>query len=418
MFPRETRMSLTPIKGAVTHSMSWLTSSFVDVVYRNPRYNADLSPDESLSIWCVHGTADRNSSFRGVAESLQNDLAENVYAIYLPAFDSRYTGKGIEHFAMQLTDKILASKIPNVVLMGHSRGGLVISYLAAFLAAECGLNVKVVYAIGTPFGGSDKAGGFLSWISQSVRQMEINSDFLEELVRKIKSTQTPHVFFAALQDALVPLYSAHVPGQHDKCIVLPDDGHLSMMNSPELISQLRYHLSLMNIIVLPARPDECIIDASVNSEKSYSVFDEEDEEYVIVSGSEALTMRDACNELSAYTEKMKLKKHMWSAAAKIQILEILQARLGRIYQGGEREEYPEAVSVGDYIAAFLQDTAVMGGAKPIDALNAPLNFPVSLLTSSNADTQIFIMGLMSRYQNVLLPAVSRGMEMKRTNGSC
>lgn len=122
----------------------------------------------------------------------------------LIAFDQRYQGRSIEFFAEQLRDKIKTNQHQRVILMAHSRGGLVASYFAEFLAGDAGVKVPWVITVGTPFNGSYLAMKPLSWFSDSVREMEINSEFLLHLKEQIIKNSSSHYHFLLPQK--MPLY--------------------------------------------------------------------------------------------------------------------------------------------------------------------------------------------------------------------
>lgn len=230
----------TATLGALKHMVGWVVSSTgEDIVYHNPRFNPNTSPEEAISIWCVHGTADRNHAFINVALNLQDNLSESVSSIHLAAFEDRFSGQDIVHFANQLREKIRQSGAKNVILLGHSRGGLVVAYFTEYFAAEDSVNVKAVFSLGAPLDGSDWALDFLAWLSKSVDQMQKSSDFLMELVEKIKHSKSLYYFYAGLKDALVSAASAFVPAPQHVLTLLPDDGHLSMMGSKELFRHIR-----------------------------------------------------------------------------------------------------------------------------------------------------------------------------------
>lgn len=230
--------------GVFAHSYYWLTSSSGDKYYQNPSYQKKAqNPELETAIYFIHGTADHSSAFERVAERLlQVGLPEEISSLNLIAFEQRYHGRSIESFAEELRDKIKTNQHQRVILMAHSRGGLVASYFAEFLAAAVGIDVPWVITVGTPFNGSYLAMKPLSWFSDSVREMEINSEFLSQLKEQIiKNSSSRYHFFIATEDAIVPGPSGYIEeyaaNHEDSLSVLDRHGHLSVMSSHRLVSQ-------------------------------------------------------------------------------------------------------------------------------------------------------------------------------------
>lgn len=127
--------------------------------------------------------------------------------------------------------------------MAHSRGGLVASYFAEFLAKEASIDVPLVITMGTPFNGSYLAVKPLSWFSDSIREMEINSEFLAQLKQEIvEHSVSAYHFFIAKEDAIVPGESGYIKDYVDKypesLHILDRHGHLSIMSSHRLVSHI------------------------------------------------------------------------------------------------------------------------------------------------------------------------------------
>lgn len=380
---------LQSISATLAHCYDWLISSTFDLVIENPNFNSELHVSDIVTLWCIHGTADRNHAFAMLVNYILNGLAENVKSIHLVSFDYRFHGKSIRDFAEQVRDKIRHHSseegIRNVVLMGHSRGGLVAAYFTEYLAREISINVKAVFALGAPFGGSAWALWLLTKFSDSVEEMQIGSAFLRALNTRIKVSDIPYFYFAAAKDGLVTLDSSTVEGQEARRIIIADSAHVSMMRSESLFSQFLIRLNQLS----------CMLHASSLASTSSAVqpvmLNEDgtqDESFQIVDVT-VPTLQDAIQRLNEYTGKLKAKYHLWSAQNKIQILEILLAKLTHIQEGERGLEYSEADTVGAYIRAFLNDAFDGKEQKNQDILNAPLN-PLTSFFGVNASTRLFM----------------------------
>ncbi|AUH70889.1 alpha/beta hydrolase [Legionella sainthelensi] len=235
--------------GMFAHTYYWLTSPSGDQIYQNPSYDKDQNQESETAIYFIHGTADQTSAFQLVADRLiQAELPNEISNLNLLSFDQRYQGKSIVYFAEQLREKISANQHKRVILIAHSRGGLVASYFAEFLAKQAGIEVPLIMTIGTPFNGSYLAIKPLSWFSDSIREMEIDSDFLSKLKKKIMTESLSNYhFFIATEDAIVPGESGfiqeYVKNHPNSLTILDRHGHLSVMSSHRLVTHITALLS-------------------------------------------------------------------------------------------------------------------------------------------------------------------------------
>lgn len=260
--------------GAIRHAGLWLTSGCGDLHYqrkpegpqekvKNPELKSSLLKDseakasgkDEIAIYCIHGTADRRNSFSFVADRIKDGLPEQITSIHLPAFSHRGQGKSIGFFAQQLKDKIILNKHKNVILMGHSRGCLVASYFAEYLAAENDINVHGVINICGPFKGSKFATAPIAWYSSSVKQMRINSSFLDNLSNKMKTSTNQYYYFAATNDRLVKPSNACIEEHREHLIELDKHTHLSIMSSQRLVGHIQQHIHQI-VAKQPAPPRE------------------------------------------------------------------------------------------------------------------------------------------------------------------
>lgn len=235
-----------PLIGALRHCTLWLTSSWSDIFVENPNYNKHSANQKS--IYCVHGTFDRAGSFSVIAEGLKGGLPDNIKGIHLLTFSGSITTESIESYAAQLKDKIAANHDDTVILMGHSRGALVVSTFAEELAAGNNINIAMVVGICGPFKGSHLAVKPLAAVSKSIDQMQVGSDFLEKLAASIKESKVNYYFVGAKDDYLV-IDNAWHPYDDEgydrvNLLYLDKDAHLSIQSSPDLILWLSALLSL------------------------------------------------------------------------------------------------------------------------------------------------------------------------------
>jgi predicted alpha/beta hydrolase family esterase len=234
--------------GIFAHAYHWLVSPNEELYYANPSFLSGGNDDTATAIYFIHGTFDKSSALNILGKRLMKaGLADAISSLHLLAFDQRYQGKSIEFFATQLQNKINENKHQRVILIAHSRGGLVASYFAEFLAGHAGIKVPLIITVGTPFNGSYLAMQPLSWFSDSVKEMSLDSGFLLQLKKKILDNSiTRYHFFIAENDTIVPGESGYIKEyinqQPSSLSILKRHGHLSILSSHCLVEAINYLL--------------------------------------------------------------------------------------------------------------------------------------------------------------------------------
>lgn len=224
------------LTGLARHCYLWATSSWSDVFIPNDGFDPE-SPCKR-TIYCIHGTADRVSSFSLIAERLQGKLACDVSGIHMITFSNRFSGASVNDFATQLKDRILQNHDDNVMLMGHSRGALVASVFALEHANEAGIFVDSVIGICGPFRGSYAAWPF-AMFSNSVSEMQTDSPFLKRLSQQIQQSNIRFLFAGCENDYLVTGQSYlpyGVNADNENALYLDRHGHLSIGSSHRLVN--------------------------------------------------------------------------------------------------------------------------------------------------------------------------------------
>ncbi len=157
-----------------------------------------------------------------------------IYMINLfPAFSS------IAKLAEQVKEKVEAiqseTDASQVILIGHSMGGLVASYFCEYLAKP--KQVARIITLGSPFKGTWSAA--LAY-GQNGREMAPQSPFLVELLDKIHHTAVPYFSVASKIDNLVipwqsALINEDIPNHN---LIFEDYGHLRLLFSPVVVNQI------------------------------------------------------------------------------------------------------------------------------------------------------------------------------------
>ena len=143
----------------------------------------------------------------------------------------------IEHYLEPLAqriDTVLAETgAAQLVLVGHSMGGLVVrAYLARFGAAH----VARLVTLGTPHAGSQLA---RIGMGQNARQMEPGNDWLQALNRQELVLDTV-VIYSVHDNYVMPQANLQLPGATHRPIC--GLGHLAMLFSPRVAGELRMAL--------------------------------------------------------------------------------------------------------------------------------------------------------------------------------
>jgi pimeloyl-ACP methyl ester carboxylesterase len=237
------RLNPIHLTGALRHCYLWATSGWSDEYKPNP----DADPEHPLSrtIYCIHGTADRASSFSLIAERLQGKLPSDIKGIHIITFNNRFSGAAISDFSQQLSERISKNRDENVVLMGHSRGALVAADYALNHAKQAGVFVDSIFSICGPLRGSYAAWP-ASFFSQSAAEMQIDSTYLKQLSEQIQQSKIKFLFVGAMNDYLVTGDSFMPYGtdiNSENVLLLDRHGHLSVASSHRLVERLAIELA-------------------------------------------------------------------------------------------------------------------------------------------------------------------------------
>lgn len=128
----------------------------------------------------------------------------------------------------------------NIILIGHSMGGLVASYYALNLAPL--KTVSDIIAIASPFQGTKVA---LIGAGKCAHQMRYHSPFVEELSAKILQDKKIRFYFiAASKDhILIPVDSALLDKGKRRQYLIDDTGHFAVLFSEKVHQQMVYWLT-------------------------------------------------------------------------------------------------------------------------------------------------------------------------------
>lgn len=238
------------LTGIVPHVASWLFSRDKDIELKNPNYKPSEIDGQDVTIYCIPGTADKGvTAFKHMTAYWLPNIPSNVSSIQIVAFPEKERNTTIPEFAMQLRDKIVAKQHKNIILVGHSRGGLINAYLALFLAE--GLNILGLVSICTPFKGTYLASPPFSTIWASVRQMKKGCLFLEQLNDEIRQSKIKFFYYGAGDDSVVNHKNCYGVEEHKEFVtIIPNHGHISVARSKDLAMKISVQLDVLSQIFL------------------------------------------------------------------------------------------------------------------------------------------------------------------------
>jgi triacylglycerol lipase len=131
----------------------------------------------------------------------------------------------VEPVSRRIDEVLAATGARQVILIGHSMGGLVArAYLRRYGAAR----VKRLLTLGTPHAGSELA---RMGIGENSRQMTPGSVWLRELASEAPAADTL-VIFSKHDNLVLPQSNLQWPGA--ECRTMEGMGHLAMLYSPQV----------------------------------------------------------------------------------------------------------------------------------------------------------------------------------------
>jgi len=197
------------------------------------RYHAPRSNLKGRPILMVNGYLGFAANWHYQRNELEKAGLGPIYTINMG------TGRSIKTYAAQLRDKVIQIQKEtgrkDLVLIGHSRGGLISSYFATHLAESIGAKVTDVISIGSPFNGTPFACFAIGYDGQEMRS---GSAFQRELRRSMKDH--PEIRFSYIgseADGAVHVNSALPDKEAKRQLLFKDLGHTSMLLSSRTADQ-------------------------------------------------------------------------------------------------------------------------------------------------------------------------------------
>lgn len=203
------------------------------------RYHGPHGQSDGQPILMVNGYLSFGSTWHTQRQKLVQAGFGPIYTMNVG------TGKSIITYAKQIQEKVrnIQEKTGknDLILIGHSKGGLVSSYYATHLAALTNAHITDVVTIGSPL-----AGTALASLAPGYDAQEMRSDAPFHRVLRQDIAAHPEIRFwqiASEADEVVPLSSALLEQNSSRQLVLKDMGHLGLVFSSRVADQICTWLS-------------------------------------------------------------------------------------------------------------------------------------------------------------------------------
>ena len=234
--PRPLRIVADRIHANLTEMFAVLTMAacyFVDLEKQNPK---SVEGNNQIPILLIHGLYHNSSAWIEYRKQLNDAKLGPIFTINLGnPFDS------IDVYAQRVRDMVAniqrITGLKDIVLIGHSMGGVVATKFALEFATE-ETKVTDIITIGSPLKGTSIA-KYFGW-GKGVREMRKGSDYLTVLNDKILAQAKINFFHIASEtDALVPIWSS-LPQENEntKHLKISNIGHTALLLTSDVINPI------------------------------------------------------------------------------------------------------------------------------------------------------------------------------------
>ncbi|MBX7066583.1 MAG: hypothetical protein K1X28_05080 [Parachlamydiales bacterium] len=208
---------------------SWLFPLTLFSSYHNPKGNPEGQP-----ILMVNGYLSFGSTWHYQREKLAEEGFGPIYTMNVGS------GKSIRTYAEEVDEKIEQIRREtgrnDIVLVGHSRGGLVSSYYATYIAPGRQVEVTDLITIGSPLCGTPIAHYGPGHDAEEMRPEHIFHRDLREHINAHEGTRFFHI--GSKTDEIVPISSALIGDDAQRQFLLKDTGHLGLLFSSRVADQI------------------------------------------------------------------------------------------------------------------------------------------------------------------------------------
>jgi triacylglycerol esterase/lipase EstA (alpha/beta hydrolase family) len=187
-------------------------------------------------ILLVHGYCNSSCVWTYIHQYLMSHTSHPVYTI-----DLGYPFHSLRTYAQAVTKKVKEicqeTGQENVILIGHSMGGVV----SSLVAMEHDSLIAAVFTIGSPIGGTYVA---KIGVGANAREMERHSQLILELSKQLEAkSHVPFYHIATKTDQMVVPSSSGFRGiTPEREFIFEDIGHASLLFSPRVAGLLVHWL--------------------------------------------------------------------------------------------------------------------------------------------------------------------------------
>jgi pimeloyl-ACP methyl ester carboxylesterase len=209
---------------------------------------------DKIPILLLHGSGYNQTEWIIGRQFLKGDQFGSVFSLNYAGLLTNLPQNGIDDYAAgKVRDKILEIKEltgrNEVILIGHSMGGLIAGCYAEEYAEKDNITVKQIITIGSPWKGSP-AIDFLEKfriLPKKLTQMKVESAFLKGLASKAleseKAGTRNYYCIGSTTDLMVPAPFSNLTEDPKRQYILDTLGHYGLIISPKVWGQVRTWLS-------------------------------------------------------------------------------------------------------------------------------------------------------------------------------
>ncbi|NGX36104.1 MAG: 2-succinyl-6-hydroxy-2,4-cyclohexadiene-1-carboxylate synthase [Candidatus Anoxychlamydiales bacterium] len=198
-----------------------------------------VNPDKQKPILLIHGYLHNGFVWFYHGRKLKNKGFGPIYTISI-----KNPFSSIEQISLEIKQKVKSIQeetgISDLILIGHSMGGLVASYFALNIAEKN--TISDVITIASPLEGTALA---VLGFGMSAKEMRRNSNFIKDLDKKLLLEENINFYhIASLTDQLIrPYTSALLGNKEDRQYILNGLGHAAMLYSKKVNDKISSWLS-------------------------------------------------------------------------------------------------------------------------------------------------------------------------------
>jgi len=195
-----------------------------DFLFRKPpRHYLDYINEDKSPIVLIPGLFEKWHFLQAIADPLSLK-GHPVYVLD----HLEYNSKEIPHSAKLVQEFIDAKNLKGVVLITHSKGGLIGKYLVTFY--DKNERVKKLITVATPFNGSAITKFFRQ---KAIKELSPDSDIIKELHKEKEPNRKVTSIYGVFDNHIWPESSCHLEGAEN--IQVEAHGHHKILNNGRVI---------------------------------------------------------------------------------------------------------------------------------------------------------------------------------------